>query len=139
MADVGNSGLGVLRHDDARRDVGPAGLERQQRLAAGGIDSRHQWKPGPILVEDEARALPPIALLHGLADVAERDRAVDVDQLPVLAQHIEELAKVLIGHLDLRKHGASHGDAGKLARYYLPGPNAAQIRARPETRCRIEW
>src|SRR6266568_496219 len=97
MADVGNPGIGVLRHDDARRDVGPA------VLGAVGRDRK----------------------------------ARDVDL--VLAQHIEELAKVLIGHLDLRKHGAPHGHAGKLARYYLPGPNAAQIRARPETRCRIEW
>jgi hypothetical protein len=40
--------------------------------------------------------LAHIALLHRLADVVERDRPVDVDELAVLAQHVEEPAEVLV-------------------------------------------
>ena len=77
-------------------------LERQQRLAARRIDAGDQRKLGAVVVEHEARALPPVALLHGLADVAQCHRPVDVDQFAMLAQHIQELAKVGIGHCDLR-------------------------------------
>ena len=154
MADVGRAGLRIMRHHDARRDVGAAvlravgrdrpapqidvvaaddlvvarrragrhrgrdrvvepvqnlvedgvlvGLESQQCLAAGGIEPGNQRIIGPILVEHDGGALPDIALLHRLADVVQRDRPVDVDELAVLAQHIEELAKVVIRHRGLR-------------------------------------
>src|SRR5262249_20635966 len=74
------------------------GLEREQRLAAGGIDAGHQRVVGAVLVEHEGRALAHVALLHRLADICQCDRAVDVEELAVLAQHVEELAKILIRH-----------------------------------------
>ena len=77
-------------------------LEREQRLAARRIDAGDQRKGGSVVVEHDAGALPPVALLHGLADVAQCHRPVDVEQFAVLAQDIQELAKVLIRHCDLR-------------------------------------
>src|SRR4029453_18596217 len=51
-----------------------------------------------VLVEHDGGALAHIALLHRLADVVKRHRPVDVDELAVLAQHVEELAEVLVRH-----------------------------------------
>src|SRR5262249_33078402 len=98
----------VGKHDRRDRTIEPGqdlvedrvlvGLEREQRLAAGGIDAGHQRVVGPVLVEHEGRALAHVALLHRLADICQCDRAVDVEELAVLAQHVEELAKILIRH-----------------------------------------
>jgi hypothetical protein len=74
------------------------GLEGEQCLAAGGIDAGDQRIVGAVLVEHDGGALPHVALLHRLADVAQRYRPVDVDKLAMLAQHVEELAEVLVRH-----------------------------------------
>jgi hypothetical protein len=74
------------------------GLEGEQRLAARGIDAGDQRIVGPVLVEHDGGTLPHIALFHRLADIIERDRPIDVDELAVLAQHVEKLAKVLVRH-----------------------------------------
>jgi hypothetical protein len=46
--------------------------------------------------EHDGGSLPHIALLHRLADVVQRHWPIDVDELAVLSEHIEELAKVLV-------------------------------------------
>ena len=74
------------------------GLERQQRLVAAGIDAADQRKFRAVVVEADRRPPLLIGLLERLADVVERDRPVDVDQLALLAQHVEELAEILIRH-----------------------------------------
>ena len=77
------------------------GLEGEQGLAARGVDAGNQRVIGPVLVEHDGGALPHVALLHRLADIVQRDRPIDIDEFPMLAQHIEELAKVLIRHRGL--------------------------------------
>src|SRR6202166_4877895 len=69
-------------------------LEGEQRLAARRIDAGDQRISGAVIAEHDGRAVADVSLLHGLADVVQGDRAVDVDQLAMLAQHIEELAEV---------------------------------------------
>jgi hypothetical protein len=81
------------------QDRGFFRLEGEQRFAACRVDAGDQGKFGSVVVEYDRRTLPPVALLHGFADIAEIDRPIDVDQLTVLAQHIQKLAKVLIRHL----------------------------------------
>ena len=71
-------------------------LEREQRLAAGGIDAGDQRIIGAVLGEHDGGTLPHIALLHRLADIVQRHRPVDIDEFAVLPEHIEELAKVLV-------------------------------------------
>ena len=78
------------------------GLERQQRLVAVRIDAADQRKLGAVVVEAHRRPALLVGLLQRLADVGQRDRPVDIDQLALLAQHVEELAKILIRHCDLR-------------------------------------
>ena len=73
-------------------------LEREQRLVAVRIDTGNQRMIGAVVVEHDRRPIAHVALLHRLADVVERDRAVDVDQLAVLTQHVEKLAEILKGH-----------------------------------------
>ena len=68
-------------------------------LLAGRIDAGDQRIIGAVVVEHDGRSVAHVALLHGLADVVEFDRPIDVDQLAVLAQHVEELAEVLKRHL----------------------------------------
>ena len=73
-------------------------LEREQRLLAVRIDAGDERIIGAVVVEHDRRAIAHVALLHRLADVVQFDRPVDVDQLAVLAQHVEELAEVLKRH-----------------------------------------
>ncbi len=70
------------------------GLEGEQRLLSGRIDAGDQRISGAVIVEHDGRAVADVSLLHRLADVVQRHRTVDVDQLAMLAQHIEELAEV---------------------------------------------
>ena len=75
-------------------------LKRQQRLAAVVVEAAHQRELGAILLEHQRRTVGPlVGALQRLADVGKRDRAVDVDQFALLAQNVEELAKILIRHL----------------------------------------
>jgi hypothetical protein len=70
------------------------GLEGEQRLAARRIDAGDQRIIGAVVVEHDGRAVADVSLLHRLADVVQGDRAVNVDQLAMLAQYVEELAEV---------------------------------------------
>src|SRR5581483_11449599 len=81
------------------------GLEREQRLRPRRIDAADQREFRAVVGERDRGPLALVALLHGLADVAQRDRTVDVDELAVLAKHVKELAKVLIRHSGLRQSG----------------------------------
>ena len=79
-------------------DRGLVGLEGEQRLFSRRIDAGDQRIIGAVVVEHDGRAVADVSLLHRLADVVQGDRPIDVDQLAMLAQHIEELAEVLEGH-----------------------------------------
>ncbi len=82
-------------------DVLLVGLECQQGVLAAGIHAADQRKLGAVLVEARGFAALGVGVLERLADVGERDRLVDVDQLAVLAQHIEELTEIVERHFRL--------------------------------------
>src|SRR5437870_626990 len=53
--------------------------------------------------ERDRRTAVLIGLLQRLADVGQCDGPIDVDQLALLAQHVEELAKIVVRHGGLRQ------------------------------------
>ncbi len=73
-------------------------LECQQRLLACRIDAGDQRIVGAVVIEHDRRPVAHVALLHGLADIVQCDRPVDVDQFAMLAQHVEKLTEVLERH-----------------------------------------
>ena len=111
------------------------GLEGEQRLLARRIDAGDQRIIGAVVVEHDGRAVADISLLHRLADVVQGDRAVDIDQLAMLAQHIEELAEILKRHFlivlseyrhpEVRAKRASKGDGPGASADILRGPPLA--------------
>ena len=78
------------------------GLERQQRFVAIGIDAADQRKFRPVVVETNGRSTLLVGLLQRLADIAQCNRPIHVNQFAVLSQHVEKLAKILIRHFDLQ-------------------------------------
>src|SRR4029079_587024 len=73
-------------------------VDREQRLAARGIDAGDQRVIGAVLGEHDGGTLTHVALLHRLADVVQRHRPVHIEECAVLPEHIEELAKILVRH-----------------------------------------
>src|SRR5262245_30897756 len=67
-----------------------------------------------------AGPLAHIALLHRLPDVVEGHRPVDVDEFVVLAQHVEELAEVLVWQYVISNLGLWGQRRGQQAVSWLP-------------------
>ena len=100
---------------------GAIGLSRPSRTFCRIVFSS-DWNASSALLRSESRCRPDqpesrcrcclketpagrlIGLFQRLADIGEcRNRPVDVDQLALLAQHVEELAKILVWHCGLRQ------------------------------------